>query len=123
MRIYLLSAIQPELVPAEKTIGGRSLGGEFILGCGRLELLKLQLIMQSRRPLRALIGAFDLDCTDDEAARERVREVLDSRGAELWRRVALFEPDGPSIQPSHEELVGFERSRTRRRKRRAKSRE
>ena len=53
-----------------------------------------------------LIGAVDLDCSDDEVAKARVKEVLDGRGAELWRLVTLFEPGGPSIQPTHEELLG-----------------
>ena len=46
-----------------------------------------------------LKGAVDLDCADDSEAKERVKVVLedDSRehGAELWRLVALFEPDDP----------------------------
>jgi hypothetical protein len=67
-----------------------------------------------------VIGAVDLECVDDEAAKARVREVLEARGAELWRHVTTFEPDGPSIQPSHEELLGRRRPRIRH-KRRAKS--
>jgi len=45
-----------------------------------------------------LLGAVDLDCIDDEAAVERVREVLDGHGRELWRLVTVFEPDSPSVQ-------------------------
>ena len=66
-----------------------------------------------------LVGAVDLDCDDDEAAKARVREVLDGRGAEVWRLVTVLEPDGPSIQPSQEELLGRQ-LRIRRHKRRAK---
>jgi hypothetical protein len=46
-----------------------------------------------------LKGAVDLDCADDREAKERVKAVLgdDSgeHGAELWRLVALLEPDDP----------------------------
>jgi hypothetical protein len=48
-----------------------------------------------------LIGAVTLDCIDDEAAKERVREVLEGHRGELWRLVTMFEPDGPSIRPTH----------------------
>jgi len=44
-----------------------------------------------------LIGAVDLDCIDDEAAKARGREASGSHGAELWRLVKVFKPDGPSI--------------------------
>jgi hypothetical protein len=46
--------------------------------------------------LGALTGAVDLDCVDDEAAKERVRVVLDGHPGEVWRLVARFEPDNPS---------------------------
>ena len=69
-----------------------------------------------------LISAVELDCSDDEAAKARVREVLDGRGAKLWRLVTMFEPNSPSVQPSHEELLARGRPRTRGHKRRAKSR-
>ena len=65
-----------------------------------------------------LISAVEFECSDDEAAKVRVREVLDGHDAELWRLVTLFEPDGPSVQPSLEELLA--RARPRARKRRAR---
>jgi hypothetical protein len=46
-----------------------------------------------------LLGAVDLDCTDDEAAKERVEQVLVDQGGELWRRVAVFQPDESSERP------------------------
>ena len=64
-----------------------------------------------------LISAVEFDCSDDEAAKARVREVLDGRGAQLWRLVTMFEPNSPSVQPSHEELL----VRGRGQKRRARS--
>jgi hypothetical protein len=67
-----------------------------------------------------LLAAFDLDCTDDEDAKGRINEVLGGFGGELWRLVAVFGPDGPSIQPSHEELLTSGRRR-RSYKRRTKS--
>lgn len=46
-----------------------------------------------------LKGAVDLDCANDEAAKERVRVVLEGHGAEhsaeLWRLVALLELNDP----------------------------
>lgn len=68
-----------------------------------------------------LMGAVDADYTDDEAAKERIRDVLKGHGGELWRLVAVFGPDGPSIQPSHEELLRQGRPRIRDRRRRSKS--
>lgn len=46
-----------------------------------------------------LLGAVDLDCKDDEAANERIEHVLLGQGGELWRRVAVFQPDEASEQP------------------------
>ena len=46
-----------------------------------------------------LLGAVDLDCTDDEAAKERIEQLLLGQGGELWRRVAVFEPNETSEQP------------------------
>jgi hypothetical protein len=40
-----------------------------------------------------LISAVEFDCSDDEAAKVRVRELLDGHDAELWRLVTLFEPE------------------------------
>jgi hypothetical protein len=45
-----------------------------------------------------LKGAIDLDCADDEAAREHVAAVLEGHCGELWRLVTLYEPDSPSIE-------------------------
>jgi hypothetical protein len=44
-----------------------------------------------------LKGAIDLDCANDEAARERVAAVLEGHCGELWRLVTLYELDSPSI--------------------------
>jgi len=46
-----------------------------------------------------LKGAIALECANDEAAKERVRVVLEDHGAEhsaeLWRLVALLELNNP----------------------------
>ena len=60
-----------------------------------------------------LISAVEFDCTDDEAAKVRVREVL-GHDAELWRLVTVFEPNSPSVQPRHEELLVHGRGQKRR---------
>ena len=62
-----------------------------------------------------LMGAVELDCTDDEAAKERVEQLMHGHSIELWRRVARFRPNNPSAQPSRE------RPRTRDQKQRMKS--
>jgi hypothetical protein len=49
-----------------------------------------------------LLGAVDVDCADDEAAKERVEEVLDGHAGELWRRVAVFRSNNPSVQAGQE---------------------
>jgi hypothetical protein len=46
-----------------------------------------------------LLGAADLACTDDEAAKKRIEQVLVGQGGELWRRVAVFQPDESSERP------------------------
>jgi hypothetical protein len=61
-----------------------------------------------------LLGAVDVDCTDDEAAKERLREVADGCVVELWRLTTVFEADSPSVQPSHEELLARGRGPKRR---------
>jgi hypothetical protein len=66
-----------------------------------------------------LLGAVDLDCTVDEAAKERIEQVLDGHGGELWRRVAVFQPT--SVQPSHERLLRRGGLRIRDHKQRTKS--
>jgi hypothetical protein len=43
-----------------------------------------------------LLGAVDLDCIDDQAARERIEQELVGHGGELWRRVAILQPKDPS---------------------------
>lgn len=40
------------------------------------------------------VGAVNLDCADDEEARERVKQLGGQR-IELWRRVPVLEPDCP----------------------------
>ena len=44
-------------------------------------------------------GAVDLDCTDDEAAKERTKVVLKDQCGELWRLVSVSDPDNPSAEP------------------------
>ena len=46
-----------------------------------------------------LLGAVDLDCTDDDAAKERIEQLLSGQGGELWRRVAVFESNETSEHP------------------------
>jgi hypothetical protein len=58
-----------------------------------------------------LLGAVDLDCTDDENAEARVNGVLAGYSGELWRLVVGWGPDGPSSQPSHDELLTSGRRR------------
>lgn len=45
-----------------------------------------------------LLGAVDLDCADDKAAEERIGQVLLGQGGELWRRVAVLQPNETSEQ-------------------------
>jgi hypothetical protein len=45
-------------------------------------------------PRGDLLGAVDLDCTDDEAAIEHIKDLLDDHDAELWRLVEVFGPNG-----------------------------
>jgi hypothetical protein len=44
-------------------------------------------------------GAVDLDCVDDEAAKERTKVVLRDQSGELWRLVTAFESDVSSVAP------------------------
>ena len=53
-----------------------------------------------------LIGAVDLDCIDDEAAKARGREASGSHGAELWRLVKVVGREG-----SPKPLIGSRFSR------------
>ena len=46
-----------------------------------------------------LFGAVDLDCTNDETAKERFEQVLADQGGELWRRIAVFQSNEPSERP------------------------
>jgi hypothetical protein len=46
-----------------------------------------------------LLGAVDLDCTDDQAARKRIEQLLVGQGGELWRRVAVCQPNESSERP------------------------
>jgi hypothetical protein len=45
------------------------------------------------------VSAVGLDCADDEVAKERVKDLVSGREGELWRLVALFEPDNPLHEP------------------------
>jgi hypothetical protein len=42
-------------------------------------------------------GAVDLDCTDDEAAKERTKAVLGDQCGELWRLVTASDSDDASV--------------------------
>ena len=44
-----------------------------------------------------LKGVVNFDCADDEEAKRRSRQLDGNRGnrVELWRQVALLQPDGP----------------------------
>jgi len=44
-----------------------------------------------------LMGAVNLDCADDEEAKQRSKQLDGNRcnRIELWRRVALLQLDGP----------------------------
>jgi hypothetical protein len=45
-----------------------------------------------------VVGAIDIDCVDDEEAREKAKQLGD-HDVKLWRQVPLFEPDSPSRKP------------------------
>jgi hypothetical protein len=55
-----------------------------------------------------LMGAVELDCVDDAAAKARMEEVLNGQPGELWRRVAVSQPDYQSIESSREASIGRE---------------
>ena len=44
-------------------------------------------------------GAVDLDCVDDEAAKERTKLVLRDQCGELWRLITASDLDNPSGVP------------------------
>src|SRR5437868_8842406 len=44
-----------------------------------------------------LMGAVDIDCADDEAAKERTELLMQGHDGELWRLVALFKADSPPL--------------------------
>jgi hypothetical protein len=44
-------------------------------------------------------GAVDLDCIDDEAAKERTKVVLGDHCGELWRLVTAPDADHSSAKP------------------------
>ena len=46
-----------------------------------------------------LVGVVDVDCWDDEGAKERVRGLLEGHETELWRLVD--EPSEPSSLVKH----------------------
>jgi hypothetical protein len=49
-----------------------------------------------------LVGAINLDCTDDRAAKEHVKRLPDNHHViELWRLVALIESDNLRSEPNH----------------------
>ena len=43
-----------------------------------------------------LLGAVDLDCTDDEEAKMRMEQILVGQSGELWRRVIVSRPNEAS---------------------------
>ena len=42
-----------------------------------------------------VVGAIDLECADDEEAREMAKQ-LGNHDVKLWRQVEVFEPESPS---------------------------
>jgi hypothetical protein len=46
-----------------------------------------------------LTGGFDLDCTEDDVAREHARTLADGHEAELWRLVAQFKFEDARHRP------------------------
>ena len=46
-----------------------------------------------------VVVAIDLECVDDEEAIARATR-LGGAEVELWRRIPLFEPDGPRREPA-----------------------
>lgn len=49
-----------------------------------------------------LVGAINLDCTDDQAAKEHIKRLPDDHHViELWRLVALIESDSFLKGPNH----------------------
>jgi len=40
-------------------------------------------------------GALNLDCTDDDAAKEHAKRLAEGHEVELWRWVAQFKFDNP----------------------------
>ena len=48
-----------------------------------------------------LVGAINLDCTDDQTAKEHVKRLTDDNHViELWRLVALVKSDNPRGGPN-----------------------
>lgn len=68
-----------------------------------------------------LLSTVDVDCTDDEAAKERTEQVLAGHDGELWRRVALFQPDNLSLQVGRQQPPRRGRPRIRDHKQRTNS--
>jgi hypothetical protein len=68
-----------------------------------------------------LLGAVDLDCVDDAAAKGRMEEFLNGQPGELWRRVAVSQPNYQSIESSREASLRGESPHIRDCKRQTKS--
>lgn len=45
-------------------------------------------------------GAVDLDCSDDETAKERMKVVLRDQRGELWRLVTASDLNDSSVEPN-----------------------
>ena len=46
-----------------------------------------------------LVSVVNLDCTDDDAAKEHARRLADGHKVELWRLVEQFKFDNPRDGP------------------------
>jgi hypothetical protein len=46
-----------------------------------------------------LVGAVNLDCADDDAAKEHAKRLADGHEVQLWRLVAQFKFDKPRDGP------------------------
>ena len=64
---------------------------------GRCQMPHYRVHIMNR--LGDLVGVVDLDCPDDEAAKEQVEDLLDGYDGEIWRLV--IEWLGPNRSAKH----------------------
>jgi hypothetical protein len=61
-----------------------------------MPLYRAYLVDESGR----MVGAIDLECADDEEAREKAKWLGDGDvEVKLWREIPLIEPESPPIEP------------------------